>query len=117
MRTVNLIFSRMGRSVIPLGMEGEHGVTTVRFDLSEELEHRPNASVTIKATSAAGVTYSPETRLEGTTLVWPVHESDTAARGRGEAQIIIRAEGEKEKSAVVTTVVNRSVMDADGDPP
>lgn len=58
MRTVNLIFSRMGRSVIPLGMEGEHGVTTVRFDLSEELEHRPNASVTIKATSAAGVTYS-----------------------------------------------------------
>jgi hypothetical protein len=53
MKTVNLIFSRMGRSVIPLGMEGEHGVTTVRFDLSEELEHRPNASVTIKATSAA----------------------------------------------------------------
>ena len=58
MKTVNLIFSRMGRSVIPLGMEGEHGVTTVRFDLSEELEHRPNASVTIKATSAAGGTWS-----------------------------------------------------------
>lgn len=117
MRDVRLIFSRMGRSVIPLGMEGEHGVTTVHFDLSEELENRPNAAVSLKATSAAGVTYAPETRLEGTTLIWPVHEADTAASGRGEVQIIIRTEGEKEKSAVVTTVVNRSIKDEESDPP
>ena len=39
MRTVNLVFSRMGRSVIPLGMEGEHGVTTVRFDRGGRLYH------------------------------------------------------------------------------
>lgn len=86
---------------LTLGRVGDHGIAHIPIDCSAWMNKYPTlTSFYIQAVTPSGVTYIPDTTMEGDVLIWNITEQDTAQAGYGEYWVVAEgADGMKKKSA------------------
>lgn len=86
---------------LTLGRVGDHGITQIPIDCSTWMSKYPTLTTFyIQAVNPGGVTYIPDTTMNGDVLIWNITAQDTAHAGYGEYWIVAEGEdGMKKKSA------------------
>lgn len=87
--------------VIPVGIQSEHGVREVRFDVSPWLEVWPGMYCEVWNTRPGeSEAYRTVSVMEGDILTWNVNEVDTEKEGLGKVEIVgMTPDGERKKHA------------------
>ena len=84
-----------------LGRRTETGVEEVRINCYAWLERWPNLRLSLWVTPPSGAPYIAATHMDGTELVFPITDTDTAFTGRGTAEVIGEAQNVRKLSAIV----------------
>lgn len=112
--------------IIPLGIQGETGATTIRIDFSEWLEDGTDGYPTISVLTPNGTRYPAATNREDeiiedgshSVVVWPITDVDTAEFGDGLITMSLYSEdGVLMKSANARTALAPSFLKGDGGAP
>lgn len=108
--------------IIPLGVQGETGATTIRIDFSEWLEDGTEGYPSIFVITPNGSRYPAATNREDETdengshavVVWPITDIDTAEFGDGLIRVLLYSEDEVlMKSAEARTCTAPSFLKGD----
>ena len=98
-------------SSIYLGRQTEKGVNEVRIDCAAWFDLWPSLTISAWATrSGESAAYPVMIEMDGTQLVWPISEADTALAGVGKLEIMGLTDTQRKLSAVVGTFVRESLI-------
>ena len=102
---------------LPLGIQGESGVTQVLIDYSAWAAEFGSGQFFILVSRPDGCfPYSPELTFDGSVAIWTVSNVDTAAYGTGKVQFVFRADGTEKRHTCLNFMVDRS-LDGPGKTP
>ena len=97
-------------AMLPLGVQGENGVTEVRIDFTEWALAFDDGLLSVRVDRADGApTYAPVLSVEGTVAIWTVTNVDTGASGTGRVQFVYQANDVQERSCIFNTYVAPSL--------
>lgn len=95
-----------------LGQQGENNAVTIETDVSDWQTAHPGADIYVMHRRPGE--YIPyrvvNTTIDGSLLKWPVGSTDTAKFGTGYAEFRAVKDGVLVKSALVTTVIDKSIQ-------
>ena len=112
-----MVFKAKSGCVIPLGYMGEGLVTQVAFDVSGWLAEYGEGSFQLLHRRRCDADPLPvAVDMDGNTVIWTLTESDTAARGFGQAQLLLIRDGMIKKSEIFTTSVKNSLTSGEDVP-
>ncbi len=95
---------------LPLGRQGENKAVEIEFDPAPFLKHCGPGTPSLLVMRADGCTYPVPLTLREGRLIWAVSARDTAAGGRGKAQLDWRRENTVLRSEVYATYVAPSLQ-------
>lgn len=107
--------------IIPLGIQGETGATTIRIDYSEWLADGTEGYPSILVLSPNGTRYPAATNREDeisedgsqSVVVWPITDIDTSEFGDGMIRVVLSADDVVMKSAEARTSIAPSFLKGD----
>ena len=126
MRDLKYKVGALSSVIIPLGIQGETGATTIRIDFSEWLDDGTDGYPTISVLTPNGTRYPAATNREDeigedgshSVVVWPITDVDTAEFGDGLITMSLYSEdGVLMKSANARTALAPSFLKGDGGAP
>lgn len=107
--------------VIPVGVQTEHGVERIGFDVAPWLTKWPGMQLSVWATLPGQAdAYMAHASMDGTVLYWEVDATDTQTPGSGKVEIMGRAEDGTAKKLTgdgVATLIRKTTTAATQDPP
>lgn len=103
---------------IPIGRQGENGVTQIVFKTDKWLEDFPGGTVMLIARRQIDAEpYPVQLDVVGTSATWTVNNADTAVHGRGECELRWMQDGRILKSQIFDTYCARSLGAESAEPP
>ena len=116
MRTIKRAVDALSSAPLPLGTQGDTGMTRMLIDLAPWRAQGLEGAPAIECESADGEVYPVAPDIEGDLLIWTVSGSDTARTGEGKCRVMLYgAGGELIQSAMARTIVLPAL--APGDAP
>lgn len=98
------------QNALPLGRQGEKGVTTVAFDVHGWLEEfGAGTFVLLHKRNGDDAGYPVKTVLEDGKVLWTVDEADVFRPGTGVAQLIMMVDGKVAKSGLYKTSTSQAL--------
>lgn len=106
---------------IVIGKELDSGTMDLIFDVSEWQKDYPDLKdYRVEVSTPNGIVYIPaNVKLEGSKLIWPITNADTAIHGKGKFQIVASGEYEQRKTSDTRNLYVGKIIDGTGaaDPP
>lgn len=103
---------------IPIGRQGENGVTQIVFQTDKWLEDFPGGTVMLIARRQIDAEpYPVQLDVVGASATWTVNNADTAVHGKGECELRWIQDGRILKSQIFDTYCARSLGAESAEPP
>lgn len=110
MRSISMRLAEMEKVKINIGYVGENEHTTVLIDCKKAFDEYPDAVASLTVRPPRGGEYPAVVVRNGNVVEWTVTDSDLIYAGNGEIQLTFTVGEVIVKTAIGTTVINRSLM-------
>lgn len=110
MRSISMRLAEMEKVKINIGYVGENEHTTVLIDCKKAFDEYPEAVASLTVRPPRGGEYPAVVVRNGNVVEWTVTDSDLIYAGNGEIQLTFTVGEVIVKTAIGTTVINRSLM-------
>lgn len=110
MEPIKVRLDELEKKIIQIGFVGENEYRQVEFDCGDVFRDHPEAIPGLSVKNPKGVKYPATVTRDGDTVTWDVLDSDLAAGGNGEIQLVFTENGIIGRTYVGKTKIHRSII-------